>query len=76
LVIDISGKPQVYAMAWPRSFLQDCAGGRSGCTKFGYALALPASLVKGCTKKDESGEAEISDDFMCRGSTDYRFKFR
>lgn len=75
---DISGKPQVYAMAWPRSFLQDCAGGRSGCAKFGYALALPASLVKGCTTKDESGsgEPEMSDDFMCRGSTDYRFKFR
>ena len=40
---DIFGKTHVYAMAWPHSFLQDCAGGRSGCVKFGYALAIPTS---------------------------------
>jgi hypothetical protein len=73
---DIFGKTHVYAMAWPRSFLQDCAGGRSGCAKFGYALAMPASATKTCMKKDEYGEMTVIDDLMCKGSTDYRFKFR
>jgi hypothetical protein len=73
---DISGKTHVYAIAWPRRFLQDCAGGRSGCAKYGYALAMPASAAKTCTKKDEYGEITIIDDLMCKGSTDYRFKFR
>jgi hypothetical protein len=73
---DISGKMHAYAVAWPRSFLQDCAGGRSGCKKFGYALSLPASLSKVCVKKDETGETTIKEEFICTGSTDYRFKFR
>lgn len=73
---DISGKSYVYAKTWPRSFLQDCAEGRSGCMKFGYALALPMNLAQPCVKKDESGYTQISDDFLCKGSGDYRFKFR
>jgi hypothetical protein len=91
---DIIGKKYVYGMAWPRSFLQDCAEGRSGCIKFGYALARPASLSNVCVKKDQDGEGtwqdttelvnklnrtlrdQMSEDFMCRGSADYRFKFR
>jgi hypothetical protein len=73
---DISGKIYVYAKAWPRSFLQDCADGRSGCLKFGYALAMPASLSQSCVKKDDHGENQLSDDFLCVGSADYRFKFR
>jgi hypothetical protein len=73
---DIVGKTHVYGMVWPRSFLQDCAGGRSGCKKFGYALARPASLSTVCITKDQSGDDQISDDLICRGSTDYRFKFR
>lgn len=73
---DIAGKSHVYAMAWPLSFLQDCGGGRSGCARFGYALARPASLSKACIKKDKYGDEEISDDFMCRASKDYRFNFR
>jgi hypothetical protein len=75
-VVDISGKTHVYAIAWPRSFLQDCPAGRSGCAKFGYALAMPVSLSKFCLQKDEGGEIVVKDDFMCTGSTDYRFKFR
>ena len=54
----------------------DCAGGRSGCAKFGYALAMPTSAAKTCMKKDEYGEMTVIDDLMCKGSTDYRFKFR
>jgi hypothetical protein len=73
---DIPGKTYVYAMAWPRVFLRDCADGRSGCMRFGYALAMPASLSQSCLKKDKYGDTELSDDFMCRGSSDYRFKFR
>jgi hypothetical protein len=73
---DLAGKNQVYAMAWPRSFLQDCAGGRSGCAKYGYALARPAGAAKACMKKDDqSGEMVPSDDFLCTGSKDYRFGF-
>ena len=73
---DISGKTHVYAMAWPLSFLQDCAGGRSGCVRFGYALAPPTSLLKICITKDESGESQISDDFRCKAIIHSRFKFR
>jgi hypothetical protein len=73
---DVSGKTHVYAMAWPRKFLQDCSGGRSGCAKYGYALARPSSLSKQCMVKNESGDTVLSDDFLCQGSRDYRFKFR
>jgi hypothetical protein len=73
---DISGKTHVYAVAWPQSFLQDCAGGRSGCKRFGYALGFPENLEKLCVVKNESGEETIKDGFRCNGSKDYRFKFR
>jgi hypothetical protein len=73
---DISGKTHVYAMAWPLTFLQDCAGGRSGCTRFGYALAPPASLSKVCITKNDSGQNETTDDIRCRALMDRRFKFR
>lgn len=73
---DISGKTHVYAMAWPLAFLQDCAGGRSGCTRFGYALAPPASLAKICITKNESGQNETTDDIRCREFLNRRFKFR
>jgi hypothetical protein len=73
---DISGKSYIYAKAWPRGFLAGCAEGRSGCTKFGYALAMPRSLLQDCTKKDENGGSQLSEDFPCRGSENYRFKFR
>jgi hypothetical protein len=39
-------------------------------------LAMPASATKTCMKKDEYGEMTVIDDLMCKGSTDYRFKFR
>jgi hypothetical protein len=73
---DISGKTYAYAKAWPLNFLQDCAGGRSGCSKFGYALALPASRLPACTKKNDDGPSEISPEFSCSASQVFRFKFR
>ena len=73
---DISGKTYAYAKAWPLSFLQDCAGGRSGCSKFGYALALPAGRLTACTKKNGDGPGEISPEFSCSASQVFRYKFR
>ena len=73
---DISGKTYVFAKVWPRAFLQDCADGRPGCMKYGYALGMPNSLSEVCFKKDEDGNKEFIDSFACRGSDNYRFKFR
>jgi hypothetical protein len=73
---DIPGKTHVYAMAWPLTFLQDCARGRSGCARFGYALAPPASLAKVCFTKNELEQNETTDDVRCRALTNSRFKFR
>jgi hypothetical protein len=73
---DIFGKTHVYAMAWPLSFLQDCAGGRSGCRRFGYALDPPTSISPICTKKDEDGEIQETGDARCAAFLNRRFKFR
>jgi hypothetical protein len=73
---DIAGLTHVFAKAWPESFLQDCSGGRSGCRKFGYALAAPASLPKFCSKRVDKDVTETSDELACSASAFFRFKFR
>lgn len=69
---DIAGMRYVVAKAWPLSFLQNCSDGRSGCKKFGYALAAPPS----CFTKDANGEKTAVNSPECTPSEFYLFKFR